>query len=503
LERQACGSALRCADQRAACEAGQPCQCEVCDAEDVSCEGSFPLRCNAAHTAFERVPNGSGGFVDCLTSDNCNPSTGACFPCNVLDVACVGSVLQGCRLDRSGFDPIPGATAGGVRCTEDNGGTFSQQCSGTMLIERRCEPTPPQTEGLCDPSVSGGCVACIPGDPPSQCQVTADGRPGRSECIGGAVAVVPCASATNACQEATCTGAGECIFRSLARGASCTRAGGEPGFCDGLPNGPACIECLQDGDCGGDDNECTSASCSPSGSCSHLPVDGECTLGDGEPGICSNGLCAEACVPNQGECQGANFRRCNAEGTGFGPSQDCELAALCSASGCAPRCRDEDCGDVGCNSTETACNLCSTNLCATLVAPGPCEEAVCASPTSCGTQSVCQAGEVCNPQTNQCEVPPTQVCVPGQSRCDGDALRVCNDAGTSETTEATCGVGGGPCQSPNQCSAAAGGCVSGPSLDGQACGDNGTCMGTVCQDNCGDGTCAGPENNGNCPLDCP
>jgi hypothetical protein len=503
LERQACGSSLRCADERARCEAGQPCRCEVCDDQDVGCDGSFPTRCNAAHTALERVPGGNGGFVDCLASDNCNPSTGTCFPCNDRDVSCVGGVLQGCRLDRSGFDPIPGATAGGVRCTADNGRAFSQQCSGTMLIERLCEPPSQQGEGLCDPNVSGGCVECIPGSPPSQCQVTADGRPGRTECIAGVVAVVACASATSGCEEATCTGAGECVFRSRARGASCVRAGGVPGFCDGLQSGPGCIECVEDSGCSDDGNRCTEASCSPNGSCIHVPVDVGCLLGDGQAGICSNGACVEECEPNQGQCQGANFRRCNAEGTGFGPSLDCGAGALCSAAGCAPRCRAEDCGDVGCNSSETACNACSTNLCAALIAPGPCEEAVCASATTCRAQTLCQTGEVCDPQTNQCEVPPAQVCVPGLRRCDGAALQLCDEAGTSEATEATCGVGGGPCQAPNECSAEAGACVSGPLLDGQACGENGTCVGTTCQDNCGNGTCAGPENNGNCPLDCP
>ena len=64
------------------------------------------------------------------------------------------------------------------------------------------------------------------------------------------MAVIACASATNPCQEATCTG--ECVFRSRARGTSCVRAGGEPGFCDGLQNGPGCIECVDDGGCGDD-----------------------------------------------------------------------------------------------------------------------------------------------------------------------------------------------------------------------------------------------------------
>jgi hypothetical protein len=603
LERQACGSTGRCATELAACTSGQPCQCEFCDAQDVGCDGRFPTRCNAAHTAFERVPN-----VDCVTADNCNPRAGSCFPCNVGDVSCIGSVLQGCRLDRSGFERVPGATAGGIRCTSDNGGVFSQQCNGTNLSERRC-PT-----DICDPNVPGGCAECTASGFVSVCEDTGDGRVGHTQCVGGVEQVSACAGASNGCQAAACTGAGQCVFSSRERGAGCSRAGNQAGFCDGLQNNPSCVECVDDDVCD-DGNPCTADSCRANGSCGHDPAAGTCTRAGG-PGVCSGGICVAACTRGQGQCNGVVFSRCNDPATGFEEEDRCASEALCTTGGCTDPCVDADCGDVLCNSTGTGCNTCSASSCSGEVDLGACQEPACdglncvarsfcaanqncnvanntcvarvctpnaadcttdgvfrrcnadgsgfASETQCATpqlcsqtsgcgtacdpatcgsagcnagrtgcnacnaattcantplgpcqravcggmggltcqaQNVCLAGQTCN-AANQCEDVPEQVCTSNEARCDGNTFKVCNATGTVENTIATCGVGGGVCQSPNQCSVAAGGCAAGPSLNGQSCGDNSTCSGTICQDNCGNGTCAGSENNGNCPADC-
>lgn len=470
LERQACGTAQRCTTELAACTAGQPCQCEFCDAQDVGCDGRFPTRCNAAQTAFERVPN-----VDCVTADNCNPRTGACFPCNVGDVACQGSILQGCRLDRSGFERVPGATAGGIRCTSDNGGTFSQQCSGTNLTEREC-PT-----GLCDPNVPGGCAECVPTGFVSECTDTGDGRPGRTQCVGGVEQVTACAGANNSCQAAACTGAGQCVFRSLERGTECSRGGGQAGFCDGLQSNPSCVECVDDDTCD-DGNSCTTDRCGANGACVHDPASGTCTRPGGQAGVCSAGSCVQACTPGQGSCDGRTFTRCNAAGTGFDPPQQCASAALCSPAGCGAPCDPDDCGDVGCNANQTDCNICSAALCTGQVALGACQEPACDG-LSCVARSFCAANQNCNAASNTCVA---RICTPNATDCTTDGVfRRCNADGSAFVTQQQCASAG-------LCSPASG---CGAPCDPDDCGDAGC---NAAQTGCN--ACNAATTCGNLPL---
>lgn len=462
LEREECDTQAVCRQTLATCTAnntGQDCRCEdVCDPGDRDCRGAQPVACNADQTAF--VASGE----DCGLEEDCNPvPVGACFPCRRGDVRCgADDIMEGCRSDRSGFVDIDGAQAGESRCISNNRGTFSQQCSGGTLQETRCE------SGLCARGL--GCADCNPDTFVSECVET--GPPARTVCEGRRIEERPC-EASVCSLVTTCTGEGSCNSRAAPAETVCQRTDGSSGVCDGAPS-PSCVECVSAAQCN-DGVACTVDTCEANGSCRHAATNalcddglfcnggetctaaggcasgqppactdtndctvnscdetantcvaaplstGACTQANGDPGVCSAGVCSPpvACAAGETRCVDGSSQVCNATRTGF-----------VTQSACA----------FGCNAQATGCNLCTPALCA--VAPGTCTlSATCSADglscnrvecaarlcvqgacRECVNANDCDAGEACT--DNQCVAVAT--CDPAQCGVAG-----CNPAGTA------------------------------------------------------------------------
>jgi hypothetical protein len=139
-----------------------------------------------------------------------------------------------------------------------------------------------------------------------------------------------------------------------------------------------------------------------------------CVDAPGEVSRCIERACEPGII-----CSGADLLQCNAELTGFDPIDSCESAAHCDAMSGA--CEETRCvpGEVSCNgATLQKCNDGPTgyDVVATCATAALCDDLV---RNSCGSDALgCDVtGAAC----------PEPSCEPGQLRCTGTRLEVCND----------------------------------------------------------------------------
>ena len=155
---------------------------------------------------------------------------------------------------------------------------------------------------------------------------------------GGATACTTseeCPAATAVCTEALCD-EGLCSIIESAASTLCDKDNGEPGFCNGDPAAPACVDCVLDGDCSGNQT------CDDNGTCVSGPwcvENADCetpdTIGEWEcvDGACYGPPCGNnLCQLQQGndDCIACVIMECNAENIACGQDQDGNQCTSCS-----------------------------------------------------------------------------------------------------------------------------------------------------------------------------
>jgi len=287
-----------------------------------------------------------------------------------------------------------------------------------------------------------------------------------------------CSGDGNVCTTATCLGFIDEI--GICPGTFCTPA--IPGTCSNLANTNSCD----------DGNACTSFDSCVAGLCGGINNFDSCN--DTDNNECTSGLCAGgSCepVPNFNSCDDTDNNECT--------------SGRCQGGSCVPNANFDSC-------TDTDNNECTSGLCAVeLCVPTP-------NTNQCDDGNVCTSGDICAGGTcvgapNIAFCDDDNDCTSGDvctlSLCVGDLLppgASCGNIGTECTNQNTCNItgqcldngqqaDGSSCGSPGdtECSNADtcfdGQCVPNDETVGTACGD----AGTECtnQDTCdGGGACA-------------
>ncbi len=294
-------------------------------------------------------------------------------------------------------------------------------------------------------------------------------------------------------------------------GTSCDDGGGK--VCDGAG---ACVECLDDGDCGVAAPKCVSHACVPAscddgvkngtetdvdcgGACGPtcLPSDACLAAADCAEGVCTNNVCAMPVCSDSIENGAETDVDCGGGGAcpKCGPNKGCDANTDCAGNqctgvggACVPNCNDGvknnvetgvDCGGGTCGGCGAGGPCSQDNDC---VGTAYCMGATCTAKKPNGTS--CAGG-------NQCS---SGACADGvccNIACNG-TCQACNLAGSAGTCT-NIAVGQDPideCAGAQVCDGASA-CKKGI---GQACGASGECALV----NCVDGVCCNSACNGTC-----
>lgn len=425
-----------------------------------------------------------------------------------------------------GSSPVLGARAeaacGGsfeLKLVEE-AGAVTGQCQSVGTCEVLCQYQDPCPCGVAELSIDRiVCAECAD-------QSCGDGRcdgTERAECDPADRGCVPCAED---CGGATC-GDGDCT------------ADESPTSCPQdcalrcQPNEALCVgtllqQCSADGstyaevDCGAAGMLCAKGECVQAGAC------GNAICEAGEDVSCPQD-CAGICTPSRISCEGNALVTCSADGQSK-DLVDCGASEMvCAAGACRPQ---DVCGNRVCEAGEDAscpqdCAAeCGNDVCENgeqQSCPGDC--------VVCG-DGLCGAGEQAScPQD-------CGICVPSETLCLGDLLRVCNangtkfedidcrsfdqaclaghcvapgvcgngacEAGELDSCDLDCAVvcGDGSCQPGETFSSCSQDCA--PVCGDESCNGDETAVScpSDCLQSCGNGSCDPLEDRGNCPNDC-
>ena len=255
------------------CSLGRDGECAACVTDQHHCSGQLLEVCKADHTGFEPVRT--------CTSEPCNADVGDCSAdaCEQAgDLRCNGNDLESCDEDRQGFSLEAHCLAGlcdpvGLECDECAPG--AERCSDTTHHSRCNDDGQGETEMLC------------PGGEPF--------------CTGNGVCV-ECTLSTqcdppNDCYDASCnTGSGTCQGIPKDTGTPCDRNGDDTndGFCSADHE---CVDCVVHNQCDPPD-ECHIGQCGPNGQCNFPPRNQTATCGNGD--YCDgSGNCVDCNLPAQ------------------------------------------------------------------------------------------------------------------------------------------------------------------------------------------------------------
>lgn len=458
-----CETAAHCSLDEGKCSelsSDAPCCLEApCEPGELRCNSADIQRCRADQTDLDLVTTCATPALCTASLDACaaNPDECACeaAACEANETRCVGSELQRCNRDRTGFE-------------------FVEACDSAPL----CELGRARSPLSCQPAACGaGTYNCTSTGALEACKADRTGYDPRGTCPGG---VAFCNSGLGQCTdtpcdpgERTCGGAQVLACRSdqtdfEPTGESCETAE----LCRNDGNGgvtclpPACpandVRCagsqLQRCNAGRTDYANVGPTCLRDDLCSAarqrcdfcFPSRRECTpdlrssrtcAGDGNS-FGPSTFCPLGCIANTGACQTCNvgsyacqggfLSRCN-DGFSFSPlnrGADCSGATRVTCNGNTVQ--NTPCGGLGCNTTRNACNECSGQ---TRTCDGADAFRTCRNDGTFGPSTDCQDGLVCTGQ-GQC------VCTPNAASCDDDDLLVCNSSGTAIVPGERCSGGG-------------------------------------------------------------
>lgn len=469
-----------CADPVPPCEAGELCNpssglcVEQPDAPlSTTCEREGDLctidHCNGQGQCvtfdYASCP---GGIGTCDAGTICDPSTGGCInlPDPPLSTNCEADG-NFCTLDHCDglgacvqFDQVecPGPSGvcdGGSACTPATG-----LCNPVTdpPLSTPCE----NDSNYCTIEHCSGEGACVPLDDvecegsTGVCDAGFNCDPSTGTCfdLPDPPLGTPCDADGNLCTIDQCNGSGTCVPNTTV---SCTGPIGpcdggnvcnpNTGECDPLPDPPAGTTCDRDNDL------CTIDQCDGAGVC--IFIDDVTCAGPNPP--CEGG---EMCVPATGQC-----------------------AALPDAPN----------GTV-CELDE---NLCTIDLCN---GQGQCQHD--GNVTCQAAKPPCESGAVCNPDTGNCDALPD---APTSTQCERDGNLCtqdhCNGKGQCVLlSNVTCQPASLPCEAGEVCNPTTGNCDDNPDAPmGTVCGNDGDqCTFDFCN---GDGSCIHPDN-GQCGACC-
>lgn len=141
---------------------------------------------------------------------------------------------------------------------------------------------------------------------------------------------------------------------------------------------------------------------------------------DAGPGVVTLNPAPTACVPGLVRCQGPVLQTCAADGSGWRALQRCASAALClDAPGEVSRCIERAC-EPGLTCSGADLLQCNTGL------------------TGFDRIDTCESAAHCDAMSGACE---EARCVPGEITCNGATLQRCNGGPTGHDALATCATG--------------------------------------------------------------
>jgi len=429
---------------------------KTCQSADPPCEGGEV--CIPATGLCDHLPDAPMGTSceldgNLCTIDACN-GTGQCV--YLTNVVCAGAVPpceagQTCNPGTGQCDDLPDAPEG-TACEQDSNLCTLEHCDGhgscVHFGDVHCAlPVPPCEGGEeCNPA-TGACDALPDASTNTSCEAdgdlcTLDNCDGHGACVTVSQVFCPgptgpcdsgmfCDSNTGACDDFPdpafgtfcendgnlcthdhCDGNGSCVtFDQVVcpgstgecdAGQNCAPA---TGLCENRPDPPVNTPCEADGDL------CTIEHCDGNGSC---VVVGRVVC-PGPTGPCDGGT---ACTPTTGACD---------------PLPDPPAGFFCERDG--DRCTNDACNGLG------QCVFVDNVVC-----PGP--------------TSVCDGGEMCNPQTGACDPLPE---APAGTACDLDASRCtidrCDGNGVCvHVSDVICPGPVPPCEAGAVCNAVTGAC---------------------------------------------
>jgi len=498
-------------DNQAPCDDGLYCNgVDVCDAGACAIHEGTPCeqgeRCDESVSACVIVQCEPEQVAACddgnpCTDDSCDAATGACI--NVANTAacddglfCNGadSCSDGSCAAHAG-DPCVGGTECADACDEQMDACF-------VGAESPCaDDGNPCTDDVCD---GGGTCLHVANLAPCDDGLFCNGADMCERGICSAHTGDPCVGAGQACDEATescvtleCTTPSDpaCDDGNACTDDSCNVA---DGTCQHASNAAPCDDgnaCTTDDTCGAgscqpgapractDGNACTDDRCEPASGCAFADNAAPC-----DDGVFCNG--ADTCAA--GSCSAHAGEPC------VGTGQACDEAAKsCVTLECTtpsdPACDDGNaCTDDSCNMADGTCQ--HTNNTA------PCDDAnACTTGDTCGGGS-CQTGTAVEcVDGNECTddaCDPASGCVFSNNAAPCDDGIFCNGADTC-AAGACAAHGGDPCAGGGECADA---CDEGADVcfaaAATACTDDGNlCTDDVCD---GAGACSHPSNAAPC-----
>jgi hypothetical protein len=497
---------------------GNSCTGDVCTAG----VPSNPNLASGSACGTNQVCNGQGACVGCVTAANCGTDT-ACrtFTCN------------------NGQCGVDNVAAGTLLTAQTAGDCKRVQCDGTGQTQTVTDDTDKPVDGnACTQDL---CTAGIPSNPPETAGTTCSQNGGtRCNGSGTAPACVQCLAPTDCsgndteCHVRTCSTAGVCGISNTSDGtlvtgqtagdckknvcmtgnqvtvnddndvpvdgngctmdacsngspanpplpsnSPCSENGGTR--CNGSATAPACVQCLQNGDCG-TNTECQMFTCSLAGACSTNDVANGTPLAAQATGDCKRNVCNgsggttvavdNADLPVDGNACTADL--CTS-GTPSNPSLPASTACtqnggtLCNGSATAPACvQCVDAGDCGTDTfcktyTCSAAGVCgSSNTADGTALPGQtagdCKRNVCMTGAAAVvnddndvdvdgnlcTDDVCMNGTPSNPNLPLGEICGPSLTCDGNGGCvgcfaDSDCPLPANDCQTRVCNQGTCG----------------------------------------------------------------
>ena len=492
-----------CVPGAQACDDGDPCTDDACDAVKgcvnlpniAACDDGNP--CTAGDACQGGACVGGVNTCQCESDGDCqalglDPCLGAwecvanqCAPAPGTAVDCAG--LGGpCQV--AACDPATGqcavtAVADGTSCDDGSACTEADACRGGACVGGAptvCDDGNPCTDDACD--AASGCsftpnqAPCDDGSACTTGDVCAQGS-----CSGQALA---CPDA-GPCSQGVCDPNAGCVQVIAADGATCDDG-------DDCTQGDTC----QGGTCRGTSVcECvTSADCPDDGdACNGFPTcdaQGHCVVDPATIIICpdaAGGCGATTCDPASGQCVPTSV-----DGAPCDDSDPCTVSDACQGGLCVGQV--SDCDDS---------NACTTDACdpptGTCVHQ-PLDGTACDDGEPCTVGDSCAGGACVGGPVNACDdanactvdscVPGGQGCVHAPAQCDdGDPCTSdsCDPSAGCLTAPLVCPVPSGPCVVA-VCDAAQGGCVEAPAPDGTSCDDGDAC---TSGDSCAAGVCAG------------
>ncbi len=463
-DRQSIAMKETCATPELCDATAGACKPAACALDEHRCNGDILEKCNAARSAFEPVKVCAASLCDAAGKE--------CDDCKSGAAECVGTTPRTC--DSTGHW-MSGATCGGSTpvckagiCEPGACAAGDHRCAGDILEQCKSDltgfdPVRVCMSGLCDATgkvcdeCKSGAVDCV-GETPRACDSTGHWR-----------TLTACGGTTPLCKSGVCS-AGACVAgehrcnanvlercNSTFTGFTGVMTCGS-GLCDAA--GKECDECVVGAtDCVGN----TPRRCDSTGHWTTL------TACSGSTPLCTAGSCAPgACFSGEYRCSGDLLEKCNTGLTGFDPVTTC-AAGLCDAVG--KECDECITGSKSCaGNTPRSCDstghwtslatctgttpICKSGDCTTFCSSGEhrCSGNVlerCNSTLS-GFETVATCGSgLCDAVGKECDD-----CKLGEKSCSGTTPRVCDTTG--HWSSLTACSGSTPYCSSGSCSATAG-----------------------------------------------